>query len=46
MGIDSDTLYGTMNLLMLQALKPGPLHGLAVSRRLDRCRAAPHVWQR
>ena len=35
MGIDSDTLYGTMNLLVLQALRPGPLHGLAVSRHLE-----------
>ena len=34
MGIDSDTLYGTMNLLVLQALRDGPLHGLAVSRRI------------
>lgn len=36
MGIDSDTLYGTMNLLVLQALREGPLHGLAVSRRIER----------
>ena len=35
MGIDSDTLYGTMNLLVLQALRGGPLHGLAVSRRIE-----------
>ena len=35
MGIESDTLYGTMNLLVLQALKEGRLHGLAVSRRID-----------
>ena len=35
MGIDSDTLYGTMNLLVLQALRDGPLHGLAVSRRIE-----------
>lgn len=35
MGIDSDTLYGTLNLLVLQALKDGPLHGLAVSRRIE-----------
>lgn len=34
-GIDSDTLYGTLNLLVLQALRDGPLHGLAVSRRLE-----------
>ena len=35
MGIDSDTLYGTLNLLVLRALCDGPLHGLAVSRRLE-----------
>jgi PadR family transcriptional regulator PadR len=35
MGIDSDTLYGTLNLLVLQALGDGPLHGLAVSRRIS-----------
>ena len=35
MGIESDTLYGTMNLLVLQALREGPLHGLAVSRRIE-----------
>lgn len=35
MGIDSDTLYGTLNLLVLRALSAGPLHGLAVSRRLE-----------
>jgi transcriptional regulator len=35
MGIDSDTLYGTLSLLVLQALRAGPLHGLAVSRRLE-----------
>lgn len=35
MGIDSDTLYGTLNLLVLQALRGGPLHGLAVSRLLE-----------
>lgn len=35
MGIDSDTLYGTMNLLVLQALRDGALHGLAVSRRIE-----------
>lgn len=35
MGIDSDTLYGTMNLLVLQALRDGPLHGLAVGRRIE-----------
>ena len=35
MGIDSDTLYGTLNLLVLQALREGALHGLAVSRRIE-----------
>ena len=35
MGIDSNTLYGTMNLLVLQALRDGPLHGLAVSRAIE-----------
>lgn len=35
MGVDSDTLYGTMNLLVLQALREGPLHGLGVSRRIE-----------
>jgi len=34
-GIDSDTLYGTLNLLVLQALRQGSLHGLAVSRRIE-----------
>jgi transcriptional regulator len=34
-GIDADTLYGTLNLLVLQALRDGPLHGLAVSRRIE-----------
>jgi transcriptional regulator len=34
-GIDSNTLYGTMNLLVLQALRDGPLHGLAVSRAIE-----------
>jgi len=35
MRIDSDTLYGTLNLLVLRALSDRPLHGLAVSRRLE-----------
>jgi transcriptional regulator len=34
-GIEADTLYGTLNLLVLQALHGGPLHGLAVSRRIE-----------
>lgn len=32
--VDSDTLYGTLNLLILKALAEGPLHGLAISRRI------------
>lgn len=35
MGVDANTLYGTLNLLVLQALRDGPLHGLAVSRRIE-----------
>lgn len=34
-GIDADTLYGTLNLLVLRTLREGPLHGLAVSRRIE-----------
>ena len=34
-GIDADTLYGTLNLLVLRALRDGALHGLAVSRRIE-----------
>ena len=33
--IDSDTLYGTLNLLVLGALSEEPLHGLAISRRIE-----------
>jgi PadR family transcriptional regulator PadR len=32
--VGSDTLYGTLNLLILRALQDGPLHGLAIQRRL------------
>jgi PadR family transcriptional regulator PadR len=32
--ITSDTLYGTLNLLILRALRDGALHGLAIQRRL------------
>lgn len=32
--IEADTLYGTLSLLVLQALADGPLHGLAISRRI------------
>lgn len=35
MGIDASTLYGTLNLLVLRALRDGPLHGLAVSRSIE-----------
>ena len=46
MGIDSDTLYGTLNLLVLRALRDGPLHGLGVSRRLERRRTVASGWKR
>jgi transcriptional regulator len=32
--VPSDTLYGSLNLLILRALQDGPLHGLAIQRRL------------
>lgn len=32
--IDSTSLYGTLNLLILQAVAEEPLHGLAVARRI------------
>jgi transcriptional regulator len=32
--VPSDTLYGTLNLLILRVLQDGPLHGLAIQRRL------------
>ncbi len=32
--VDSDTLYGTLNLLILRTLSEGPLHGLAIARRI------------
>lgn len=32
--IDSTSLYGSLNLLILQALTAEPLHGLAIARRL------------
>jgi transcriptional regulator len=32
--IDADTLYGTLNLLVLQSVAAGPLHGLAIARRI------------
>ena len=31
----TDLLQGTLGLLILQALAPGPLHGLGVSRRIE-----------
>ncbi len=33
--IDSDTLYGTLRLLVLQALADGPQHGLGISRHIE-----------
>ena len=33
--IEADTLYGTLSLLVLQALSEGALHGLAISRRIN-----------
>jgi len=33
-GIESNTLYGTLNLLVLKTLADGQLHGLAISRRI------------
>ncbi len=32
--IESDTLYGTLNLLILKTLAEGPFHGLAISRQI------------
>jgi transcriptional regulator len=32
--IESSTLYGNLNLLILRSLAPGPLHGLAVAREI------------
>ena len=32
--VDSDTLYGTLNLLVLGALEDGTLHGLAIARKI------------
>ena len=31
----ADLLQGTLDLLILQALRPGPYHGLGVSRRVE-----------
>lgn len=33
--VESDTLYGTLNLLILKALAAGPLHGLAILHALE-----------
>ncbi len=33
--VDAGTLYGSLSLLILQALTHGPLHGLGVSRRIE-----------
>lgn len=32
--VDSTSLYGTLNLLVLSAVANGPLHGLAIMRRI------------
>lgn len=32
--IDSTSLYGTLNLLVLQAVAGEPLHGLAIARKI------------
>lgn len=32
--IEANALYGTLNLLILGALEDGPLHGLAIQRRI------------
>ncbi len=42
--IDSDTLYGTLSLLILQTLSGKPLHGLEIQRRIhERTEAALQV---
>jgi PadR family transcriptional regulator PadR len=35
-GVDSTSLYGTLNLLILQALADEALHGLAIARHIRR----------
>lgn len=32
--VDASSLYGTLNLLVLRAVSDGPLHGLAIARRI------------
>jgi len=34
--VEAGTLYGTLSLLVLQALSEGVLHGLEISRRIHR----------
>lgn len=34
-GSKSDVLQGTLDLLVLRTLAPGPLHGLGIARRLE-----------
>ena len=34
-GVEAGTLYGTLNLLVMQALREGPMHGLGVIRKLE-----------
>jgi PadR family transcriptional regulator PadR len=44
--VDADTLYGTINLLALRALADGPLHGLAIARRIhEASRAALEIGE-
>ena len=32
--VDASSLYGTLNLLILQILSDGPVHGLGIARRI------------
>ena len=32
--VDASALYGTLNLLILQILSEGPVHGLGIARRI------------
>ncbi len=34
--IDAGSLYGTVNVLILKTLTPGPEHGLGIARRVER----------
>jgi PadR family transcriptional regulator len=45
-GAKSDLLQGTLDLLILQVVAPGPLHGYAIAQRLQQLsRAALQVQQ-